>query len=1165
MTTKLFPTDFATAAFAVGMLLLGDNGAANIAAGPLGQAAVDVLNSTSVINAAQGLSATGGVKIKNSTDNTKVLAFDTSTQATATTTTLKTGAQTGSFSVTIPVLTGNSTLAITSGGALPTGQIAVSDGVALTGNANFIFDGTSLGLGTATPAAKLDIIGLDLSAAADQSVASIYAHTTLIKNNANVRTFYGTLYKPTFNLGASNASTTYNVLGVDSINTSLTGMTVNLLSLRFGGTLGFLVDSSGKVTAPRSGAGTGDYTLGLTGAPINNATSSQVRLGSAIAGGNVAANGGTYFGINGAAAGAGSAADLMLVQANGLDLLRIQANRFMRINGATDDGASPPAALSIASTVVGQNYALYLDNNSDTGGLGALVIRTQGLVGAAKVICLRNSAHATNFTWVIGSLGAMSWGTGDAARDVGLSRSLTEANCLLVDGQGVAGNFAAGGKVVFGTTTLDSTATVKINGATLSTAADQAVGSLTSGSTITKNDSNTRTFYGHFIKPTFNAGASNLNTTFNILAVDSINTSVTGLTVNLLNLAFGGSTKATIKSDGSFSATSIQTLPNKAILGTVDLGYPNQGGTVVIANGSANQAGDGPTIILGNGSVQCINATINNILMGRNINVTTSGPYRGDAYVLGYYITVADLNSTWTIGGGVSSGSLLVPVTSNTINFGINSTVPTLWISGASGAGTFGQVTIGTTTADSNARVTIVGSILNAQADGAIGTLVAGATVTKNDGNTRQFYGTVYKPTFNTGGANTTTTYNILTVDSVNTSLTGLTVNLLSLNFGGANRVLITSSGATTFVSTSFKIGNVTYIWPSSQGAASTVLTNDGAGNLTWTAPGGGGSIGGSIAANQIAFGSGVNTIAGSASWTYDGTRVALGGNIATGKLFTINGVCIGTMTGLSIEPGNSAGTLATGLNIAFSTATATPSMVGIDMSINCGSSPTTVYGIRFQPAGSLGSLGTAYFLYQSDRRFANYFQGAFTINHDQGLSDSQVALTGTWSPAGTSTTTKPALLVEPSGTTSNSWSTSGTGLGINANTSFVGNLIDVQVNAQSCFRVDYQGCAAVGGLADGNINGNTSSWSNAGSLVINDNSFTTTNTNTSSILAFTVTMPSGPINGKIYIIYGGGGVTTYTLNPNSGQSFFSSTPVTFVADTSMAFMFYNTVWYRLF
>ena len=118
MVDKIFPTAFSTVAFAVGMVLYADTGAANVAAGQIGAAAVSALNSTTSLNVAQGISATGGVSIKDAVDPTKILAFDPSTSGTGTTTTIKTGAQTGSFSVTIPVLASNATLVVANAAGL---------------------------------------------------------------------------------------------------------------------------------------------------------------------------------------------------------------------------------------------------------------------------------------------------------------------------------------------------------------------------------------------------------------------------------------------------------------------------------------------------------------------------------------------------------------------------------------------------------------------------------------------------------------------------------------------------------------------------------------------------------------------------------------------------------------------------------------------------------------------------------------------------------------------------------------------------------------------------------------------------------------------------------------------------------------------------------------
>ena len=70
---------------------------------------------------------------------------------------------------------------------------------------------------------------------------------------------------------------------------------------------------------------------------------------------------------------------------------------------------------------------------------------------------------------------------------------------------------------------------------------------------------------------------------------------------------------------------------------------------------------------------------------------------------------------------------------------------------------------------------------------------------------------------------------------------------------------------------------------------------------------------------------------------------------------------------------------------------------------------------------------------------------------------------TGTWFTGGTGTTTKPQVLIEPTGATSTAWSTSGTGLGINAASGFAGRLLDLQTNGTSQMIVTGAGQLLVG------------------------------------------------------------------------------------------------------
>ena len=73
------------------------------------------------------------------------------------------------------------------------------------------------------------------------------------------------------------------------------------------------------------------------------------------------------------------------------------------------------------------------------------------------------------------------------------------------------------------------------------------------------------------------------------------------------------------------------------------------------------------------------------------------------------------------------------------------------------------------------------------------------------------------------------------------------------------------------------------------------------------------------------------------------------------------------------------------------------------------------------------------------------------------------LTMTGTWYASGTSTTSKPHFLIEPTGVTSTGWSAVGTAIGANAATGFLGKLIDLQKTAVSMFSVNYRGDVKVG------------------------------------------------------------------------------------------------------
>lgn len=91
---------------------------------------------------------------------------------------------------------------------------------------------------------------------------------------------------------------------------------------------------------------------------------------------------------------------------------------------------------------------------------------------------------------------------------------------------------------------------------------------------------------------------------------------------------------------------------------------------------------------------------------------------------------------------------------------------------------------------------------------------------------------------------------------------------------------------------------------------------------------------------------------------------------------------------------------------------------------------------------------------------------GRFINSYNATASSPAKAFTGSWFTGGTATTTKPQVLIEPTGTTSTGWSTSGTGLGVNAASGFAGRLLDLQVNGTSQFSVSSAGAVTATSIA---------------------------------------------------------------------------------------------------
>ena len=118
------------------------------------------------------------------------------------------------------------------------------------------------------------------------------------------------------------------------------------------------------------------------------------------------------------------------------------------------------------------------------------------------------------------------------------------------------------------------------------------------------------------------------------------------------------------------------------------------------------------------------------------------------------------------------------------------------------------------------------------------------------------------------------------------------------------------------------------------------------------------------------------------------------------------------------------------------------------------GSSGQLVYNNAGAQAGAPGSVVGA--------------TGDITLTLNGAASTPPLDITGTWFTGGGTTATKPQFLIEPTGTTSNAWSNDGTGLGVNAASTFTGRLLDLQTNGTSRAVVTGAGLVGIGNTSPG-------------------------------------------------------------------------------------------------
>lgn len=257
------------------------------------------------------------------------------------------------------------------------------------------------------------------------------------------------------------------------------------------------------------------------------------------------------------------------------------------------DSTGITALFTAAITGTTGSYSKFTGANTVGDGLltesgGALIFPYAQ--NGSTVLSLQNTTAGTGS---LAGLNLASDGTLSASlylASSSLTNTVIASRLHIASGTGATGiNIATGNatdtvKTYFGTPaagTLFHTLSNKgitLGNIALTTDADGTAAGVNHSFTLTKNDSNTRQFYGYKMLATLNAGGSNANTTVDLLSLDTTNTAVTGVTANLINLKYGGASKFKVTSSGALSAVS------GAFSSLTDTYFPYQNSSGVLVN-----------------------------------------------------------------------------------------------------------------------------------------------------------------------------------------------------------------------------------------------------------------------------------------------------------------------------------------------------------------------------------------------------------------------------------------------------------------------------------------------------------------------------------------------------------------------------------------------------
>lgn len=369
-------------------------------------------------------SSSGGVLSSGAVDRNSATFFNTAL------TVANGGTGTNTFTSN-GLLYGNGTGAIQATSAGTGGQVLLANGSGVPTFTSLSGDVTVNSTGVTTVGADAVALGADTTGNYVANLGSLTGLSTTGNSGEGSTPTLSVLYGATANTAVQGNTTLTCPSGTGNLNGGGTAITLGT-----GGTCAALdtisnPTFSGLLTASKTGA----TAFAVTGAPTNSATSSLIQIGSAIASGNTATNGGTYIGLNAPASGnPGTAADFLNFQVNGTSKLKVDTTGLIDTAG----GLAVGGTTVLTSGRAAQNLTGVSSSGTITfSGLSTgLVQSSSGTLSAGAVD--RNSATFFNTALTVanGGTGAGTFTSngvlfGNGTGALGVTLAGTTGQCLV--------------------------------------------------------------------------------------------------------------------------------------------------------------------------------------------------------------------------------------------------------------------------------------------------------------------------------------------------------------------------------------------------------------------------------------------------------------------------------------------------------------------------------------------------------------------------------------------------------------------------------------------------------------------------------------------------------------------------------------------------------------